>query len=89
MQKSLPSNILNNMILVNIGNVLNTISNSMLEILSIIGLDLHLVAPKSYWPQDKLIEIYATASKNMECKNTLSLNIYKVVKNINFICTNI
>lgn len=70
-----------------VGDASNNISNTILEMAAIMGFEIRFIAPKQYWPNNKLLYKY----QNQEKKNNIfcTENIEEGVKNVDFIYTDV
>lgn len=89
MQEQLPGKNLNEMTLVYAGDARNNMGNSMLEAAALTGLDLHLVAPKACWPDEKLVAECRAMAEKTGGKITLTEDVAAGVKGADFIYTDV
>ncbi len=89
MQEHLPEKSLKEMTLVYVGDARNNMGNTMLEAAALVGLDLRLVAPKSCWPDNALVEECRQAAEATGGKITLTEDIAEGVKGADFIYTDV
>lgn len=80
---------LNKMVLAYVGDARNNMGNSMLEAAALVGLDLRLVAPKSCWPDESLVNECKTKAEAIGGKITLTESIEEGVLNADFIYTDV
>ncbi|MCW5196591.1 ornithine carbamoyltransferase [Buchnera aphidicola (Pemphigus obesinymphae)] len=72
-----------------VGDANNNISNTMLEAAAITGLNLRLVAPKKYWPDNQFFSQCQSISKEKKSTILCTENIEEGVKNVDFIYTDV
>ncbi|MCX8958500.1 ornithine carbamoyltransferase [Erwinia psidii] len=89
MQEHLPEKAFSEMTFAYVGDAHNNMGNTMLEAAALVGLDLRLVAPKSCWPDAKLVEECRKAAEKTGGKITLTEDIAGGVNGADFIYTDV
>lgn len=72
-----------------LGDARNNMGNSMLEAAALTGLDLRLVAPKSCWPEEELVNTCQALAQKTGAKITLTEDVAEGVKDADFIYTDV
>ncbi|PJG84218.1 ornithine carbamoyltransferase [Conservatibacter flavescens] len=72
-----------------LGDARNNMGNSFVEGAALMGLDLRLVAPKAYWPEQTLLDEVAEIAKKTGAKITCTENVDEGVKDVDFLYTDI
>lgn len=80
---------LNQMKMAYLGDARNNMGNSFVEGAALMGIDLRLVAPKAYWPEQKLLDEVAEMAKKTGAKITCTENVEEGVKGVDFLYTDI
>ncbi|HED4421702.1 TPA: ornithine carbamoyltransferase [Pasteurella multocida] len=80
---------LNQMKMAYLGDARNNMGNSFVEGAALMGMDLRLVAPKAYWPDQKLLDEVAEMAKKTGAKITCTENVEEGVKGVDFLYTDI
>ncbi|HDR1088367.1 TPA: ornithine carbamoyltransferase [Pasteurella multocida] len=80
---------LNQMKMAYLGDARNNMGNSFVEGAALMGMDLRLVAPKAYWPEQKLLDEVAEMAKQTGAKITCTENVEEGVKGVDFLYTDI
>ncbi|MFK3557796.1 ornithine carbamoyltransferase [Pasteurella multocida] len=80
---------LNQMKMAYLGDARNNMGNSFVEGAALMGMDLRLVAPKAYWPEQKLLDEVAEIAKKTGAKITCTENVEEGVKGVDFLYTDI
>ncbi|MFC1136422.1 ornithine carbamoyltransferase [Pasteurella multocida] len=80
---------LNQMKMAYLGDARNNMGNSFVEGAALMGMDLRLVAPKAYWPEQKLLDEVADMAKKTGAKITCTENVEEGVKGVDFLYTDI
>ncbi|MFP4713953.1 ornithine carbamoyltransferase [Pasteurella multocida] len=80
---------LNQMKMTYLGDARNNMGNSFVEGAALMGMDLRLVAPKAYWPEQKLLDEVAEMAKKTGAKITCTENVEEGVKGVDFLYTDI
>ncbi|NNI30299.1 ornithine carbamoyltransferase [Pasteurella multocida] len=80
---------LNQMKMAYLGDARNNMGNSFVEGAALMGMDLRLVAPKAYWPEQKLLDEVAEMAKKTGAKITCTENVEEGVKAVDFLYTDI
>ncbi|HDR0618701.1 ornithine carbamoyltransferase [Pasteurella multocida] len=80
---------LNQMKMAYLGDARNNMGNSFVEGVALMGMDLRLVAPKAYWPEQKLLDEVAEMAKKTGAKITCTENVEEGVKGVDFLYTDI
>ncbi|MGL5006106.1 MAG: ornithine carbamoyltransferase [Plesiomonas sp.] len=81
--------LLTEMKLAYLGDARNNMGNSLLEGAALMGLDLRLVAPKTYWPEEALVTQCQAIAKHTGAKLTLTEEIAKGVQGVDFVYTDV
>lgn len=80
---------LNQMKMAYLGDARNNMGNSFVEGAALMGMDLRLVAPKAYWPEQKLLDEVAEMAKKTGAKITCTENVEEGGKGVDFLYTDI
>ncbi|EGP05921.1 ornithine carbamoyltransferase [Pasteurella multocida subsp. gallicida str. Anand1_poultry] len=80
---------LNQMKMAYLGDARNNMGNSFVEGAALMGMELRLVAPKAYWPEQKLLDEVAEMAKKTGAKITCTENVEEGVKGVDFLYTDI
>lgn len=80
---------LNQMKMAYLGDARNNMGNSFVEGAALMGLDLRLVGPKAFWPEQKLLDEVAEIAQKTGAKITCTENVEEGVNNVDFIYTDI
>ncbi|HDR1045162.1 ornithine carbamoyltransferase [Pasteurella multocida] len=80
---------LNQMKMAYLGDARNNMGNSFVEGAALMGMDLRLVAPKAYWPEQKLLDEVTEMAKKTGAKITCTENVEEGVKGVDFLYTDI
>ncbi|MGR3806998.1 ornithine carbamoyltransferase [Pasteurella testudinis DSM 23072] len=80
---------LNQMKLAYLGDARNNMGNSFVEGAALMGLDLRLVAPKQFWPQQSLLDEVAETAAKSGAKITCTENVNDGVKGVDFLYTDV
>ena len=72
-----------------LGDARNNMGNSLLVGAAKMGMDIRLVAPKSFWPEEQLIEECQAIAKNTGAKITLTEDVAEGVKGCDFLYTDV
>ncbi|GJH42807.1 ornithine carbamoyltransferase [Pasteurella canis] len=80
---------LNQMKMAYLGDARNNMGNSFVEGAALMGLDLRLVAPKAYWPEQKLLDEVAEMAQKTGARITCTENVEEGVKDVDFLYTDI
>lgn len=89
MQEHLPLKPLKKMVLTYVGDARYNMGNSLLEAAALTGMDLRLVAPKSYWPQQPLVAQCIELARKQGGNITLTTSIAEGVEGADFIYTDV
>ncbi|SFN25215.1 ornithine carbamoyltransferase [Izhakiella capsodis] len=89
MQEQLPEKPLSAMTLVYVGDARYNMGNSMLEAAAVAGLDLRIIAPRSCWPQQQLVDECRQAAQASGGRITLTEDVAGGVKGADFIYTDV
>ncbi|WJV66429.1 ornithine carbamoyltransferase [Pectobacteriaceae bacterium CE70] len=89
MQEHLPGKSLSDMKLAYVGDTRNNMGNTMLEAAALTGLDLRLIAPKTYWPEAGLVAECQAAAAKTGGSITLTEDVATGVKDVDFIYTDV
>lgn len=80
---------LNQLKMAYLGDARNNMGNSFVEGAALMGLDLRLVAPKAFWPEQALLDEVAQTAKATGAKIQCTEDIEQGVKDVDFIYTDI
>lgn len=80
---------LNQMKLAYLGDARNNMGNSLLEGAALMGLDLRLVGPKAFWPEESLVAQCQAIAATTGAKLTLTDNIAEGVQGVDFLYTDV
>lgn len=80
---------LNQMKMAYLGDARNNMGNSFVEGAALMGLDLRLVGPKAFWPEQKLLDEVAEIAQKTGAKITCTENVEEGVANVDFVYTDI
>ncbi|MFD1806511.1 ornithine carbamoyltransferase [Pasteurella oralis] len=80
---------LNQMKMAYLGDARNNMGNSFVEGAALMGVDLRLVAPKAYWPEQKLLDEVAEIAQKTGARITCTENVEEGVKDVDFLYTDI
>ncbi|TNH07473.1 ornithine carbamoyltransferase [Testudinibacter sp. TR-2022] len=80
---------LNQMKLAYLGDARNNMGNSFVEGAALMGLDLRLVAPKQFWPEQALLDQAAEIAAKTGAKIHCTENINDGVKGVDFLYTDV
>lgn len=72
-----------------LGDARNNMGNSLLEGAALMGLDLRLVAPKTCWPEEQLVQACQKVAERTKAKLTLTEDITTGVSDVDFIYTDV
>jgi ornithine carbamoyltransferase len=72
-----------------LGDARNNMGNSLMVGAAKMGLDIRLVAPKSFWPEETLIETCLEIAKTTGAKITLTEDVATGVKDCDFLYTDV
>ena len=72
-----------------LGDARNNMGNSLLEGAALMGLDLRLVAPKAYWPEETLVAQCQAIAASTGAKLTLTEEVAEGVQGVDFIYTDV
>ncbi|MGL4905351.1 MAG: ornithine carbamoyltransferase [Plesiomonas sp.] len=72
-----------------LGDARNNMGNSLLEGAALMGLDLRLVAPKAYWPEEALVAQCQAIAASTGAKLTLTEEVAEGVQGVDFIYTDV
>ncbi|WJY15521.1 ornithine carbamoyltransferase [Pectobacteriaceae bacterium CE90] len=89
MREHLPGQSLSDMKLAYVGDTRNNMGNTMLEAAALTGLDLRLIAPKTYWPEAGLVAECQAAAVKTGGSITLTEDVATGVKDVDFIYTDV
>lgn len=79
----------NDIKLVYSGDARNNMGNSFLEAAALVGINLTLVAPKSCWPDDVLVELCRQKAREIGGNIVLTESVEEGVKNADFLYTDV
>ena len=80
---------LNEMSFAYLGDARNNMGNSLLVGAAKMGMDIRLVAPKAFWPEESLIEQCNLIAEETRARITLTENVEKGVKGVDFLYTDV
>lgn len=80
---------LNQMKLAYLGDARNNMGNSLLEGAALMGLDLRLVGPKAFWPEESLVAQCQAIAATTGAKLTLTDNVAEGVQGVDFLYTDV
>lgn len=89
MREHLANKPLSEMTLAYLGDARNNMGNSLLEGAALMGIDLRLVAPKSCWPEAKLVARCQEIAKESGATLTLTEDLVCGVKDADFLYTDV
>ncbi|SBS66089.1 ornithine carbamoyltransferase [Vibrio atlanticus] len=72
-----------------LGDARNNMGNSLLVGAAKMGMDIRLVAPKAFWPEEHLVEECQTIAQNTGAKITLTEDVAEGVKGCDFLYTDV
>ncbi|WP_215407261.1 ornithine carbamoyltransferase [Vibrio gigantis] len=72
-----------------LGDARNNMGNSLLVGAAKMGMDIRLVAPKAFWPEEQLIEECQAIAQNTGAKITLTEDVAEGVKGCDFLYTDV
>ncbi len=72
-----------------LGDARNNMGNSLMEGAAIMGMDIRLVAPKKYWPEDGLVKKCQTIAKETGGSITLTEDVAEGVNGVDFLYTDV
>lgn len=72
-----------------LGDARNNMGNSLMVGAAKMGMDIRLVAPKSFWPNEALVEQCKTIAKQTGAKITLTDDVKKGVAGVDFLYTDV
>ncbi|MGD8111892.1 ornithine carbamoyltransferase [Vibrio sp. NTOU-M3] len=72
-----------------LGDARNNMGNSLLVGAAKMGMDIRLVAPKAYWPEEELVTTCQSIAKQTGAKITLTENVEEGVKDCDFLYTDV
>lgn len=80
---------LNQMKLAYLGDARNNMGNSFVEGAALMGLDLRLVAPKQFWPEQRLLDEVAELAAKTGAKISCTERVEDGVKEVDFVYTDV
>lgn len=80
---------LNQMKMAYLGDARNNMGNSFVEGAALMGLDLRLVGPKAFWPEQKLLDEVAETAQKTGAKIICTENVNEGVFDVDFVYTDI
>ncbi|MDA0148612.1 ornithine carbamoyltransferase [Vibrio sp. LaRot3] len=80
---------LHEMKLAYLGDARNNMGNSLMVGAAKMGLDIRLVAPKAFWPEQQLVDTCQTIAEQTSAKITLTENVEEGVKGCDFLYTDV
>lgn len=80
---------LSQMKLAYLGDARNNMGNSLLEGAALMGLDLRLVGPKAFWPEESLVAQCQAIAATTGAKLTLTDNVAEGVQGVDFLYTDV
>ena len=72
-----------------LGDARNNMGNSLLVGAAKMGMDIRLVAPKAFWPEEQLVEECQVIAQNTGAKITLTEDVAEGVKGCDFLYTDV
>ncbi|MEZ8986676.1 ornithine carbamoyltransferase [Vibrio cyclitrophicus FF160] len=72
-----------------LGDARNNMGNSLLVGAAKMGMDIRLVAPKAFWPEEQLVEECHAIAQNTDAKITLTEDVAEGVKDCDFLYTDV
>ncbi|MDA0143699.1 MAG: ornithine carbamoyltransferase [Vibrio toranzoniae] len=72
-----------------LGDARNNMGNSLLVGAAKMGMDIRLVAPKAFWPEEQLVEECQAIAQNTGAKITLTEDVTEGVKDCDFLYTDV
>ncbi len=72
-----------------LGDARNNMGNSLLVGAAKMGMDIRLVAPKAFWPEEQLVEECHAIAQNTGAKITLTEDVAEGVKDCDFLYTDV
>ncbi|MEZ8735923.1 ornithine carbamoyltransferase [Vibrio sp. 10N.286.49.E11] len=72
-----------------LGDARNNMGNSLLVGAAKMGMDIRLVAPKAFWPEEQLVEECQTIAQNTGAKITLTEDVAEGVKGCDYLYTDV
>ncbi|MEZ8722123.1 ornithine carbamoyltransferase [Vibrio pomeroyi] len=72
-----------------LGDARNNMGNSLLVGAAKMGMDIRLVAPKAFWPEEQLVEECQAIAQNTGAKITLTEDVTEGVKGCDFLYTDV
>ena len=80
---------LNQMSFAYLGDARNNMGNSLLVGAAKMGMDIRLVAPKEFWPEEALVEECSRIAEETGARITLTDNVEEGVKGVDFLYTDV
>lgn len=80
---------LNQMKMAYLGDARNNMGNSFVEGAALMGLDLRLVGPKAFWPEQALLDEVAEIAQKTGAKITCTESVEEGVRDVDFVYTDI
>jgi len=71
------------------GDARNNMGNSLMVGAAMMGMDFRAVAPKTYWPEESLVETCREIAKETDATITLTENVEKGVKGVDYLYTDV
>ncbi len=71
------------------GDARNNMGNSLMVGAAMMGMDFRAVAPKAYWPEESLVETCREIAKETDATITLTENVEKGVKGVDYLYTDV
>ena len=84
-----PSRHLSEMSFAYLGDARNNMGNSLLVGAAKMGMDIRLVAPKAFWPEESLVEECNRIAEETGARITLTEDVEKGVKGVDFLYTDV
>lgn len=72
-----------------LGDARNNMGNSLMVGAAKMGMDIRLVAPKAFWPEESLVEICQTIAQSTGAKITLTEDVAEGVQGCDFLYTDV
>lgn len=89
MMEQLPGKALNEMSFAYLGDARNNMGNSLMVGAAKMGMDIRLVAPKGYWPNEELVATCKAIAKQTGGKITITDDVKKGVAGVDFLYTDV
>ena len=84
-----PGRKLSNLSFAYLGDAQNNMGNSLMVGAAKMGMDIRLVAPKSFWPDEKLVDVCQQLARETGGKITLTEDVEEGVRDVDFLYTDV